>query len=97
MARDFAERPARLGKASGAEGPLAISVRKAALAAARAIVADPDTTTWAAAVTIELHVREVLEHAIEVATLWAVVRGTPEGRMAAEDLARELRVVMEVA
>ncbi len=76
---------------------MAVSLKKAALAAARAIAADPDSTPSVAAVTIELHVREVLEHAIEVATLWAVVRGTPEGRMAAEDLARELRVVMEVA
>ena len=72
------------------------TLKEAAAAAAREIAADPGTAR-ATAVIIELHMREAFESAVGVASLWAVVRGTIEGRQAAEDLARELRGVMGVA
>lgn len=76
---------------------MATTLKDAARAAAAEIDADPDGTVSVMTVIIELHMREALGHAVAVAALWAVVRGTLEGRQAADDLARELRVVLGVA
>jgi hypothetical protein len=73
------------------------TLKDSARAAAEEIAADPGAAVGVTTVVIELHMREALEQAVDVAQLWAVMRGTIEGRQAAEDLARELRVVMGVA
>jgi len=75
---------------------MAVTLKEAARGAAREIAAGPDGAVSVMTEVIEQHMREAFEHAVEVASLWAVVRGTAEGRQAAGDVARELRAVMEV-
>jgi hypothetical protein len=76
---------------------MAVSMKAAARAAAKEIAADPGGGVREATVIVELHMREVLEYALDVAQIWATVRGTMEGRQAVDDLSRELRAVMGAA
>lgn len=72
-------------------------LKEAARAAALEITTDP-AASRAVASLIEPHMRSLLEQATDVARLWAVVRGQDhQARWAAEELARELRHVMEGA
>jgi len=68
-------------------------LKEAAIAAALQITTDPEASL-AVASLIEPHMRALLEQATDVAQLFAVVRGEPE-LWAAEQLAKELRRVME--
>lgn len=79
-------------------------LKEAALAAAHEIAGLPTMESMrapAVARIVEDHMRSLLEQATDVARLWAVVRGSEphgwEAKCAAEDLARELRAVMEGA